>query len=141
MPDDWNDRIRSSNDYLNRRSDQLDFERIQADTRDAVYDGIVDGDDFATRRALGIPGDRFADHLDDLLRALETSHLPNAARWADRLRGMECTPEAQPALHEFATAYDRFYQVARHISGHDLELEKDRIVSAVRALWKMVGGE
>jgi len=141
MPDDWNDRIRDSNQYLNRRSDQIDFQHTQGEIRDAVYDAIVDGDDFATRRALCIPGDQFAEHLDALLHALKSSLLRDAARWTERLRGIECGPDAQPVLHEFATAYDRYYQVAKHFGGNQIEIEKDRIVHAVRALWKMASGQ
>lgn len=141
MPGDWDDRIRSSSDYIDRRSDQIEFERTQASSRDAVYDGIITGDDMKTRSALGItPGAnvRFDEYVASLVDALQSSDLPDAAQWAARLTEIEHGASAQRLLHEFATAYDRFYQV-RHGSTA-LEIEKDRIVQTVRALWEMVGG-
>lgn len=52
--DDYEERRRASNEYLNRREDQLAFESDLARRRDAIYDALRTGDHSRTSWELGI---------------------------------------------------------------------------------------
>ena len=53
--DYWEDRIRESNDYLDRRYDQRIFDEDLTTRSNEVWRGILDHDPARARRALGIP--------------------------------------------------------------------------------------
>lgn len=53
--DDFEDRRQQSNNYLNRRDDQLDFERKQAEQSKTVYDAILNKNHSRAYAELGIP--------------------------------------------------------------------------------------
>ena len=141
MPDDSNDRIRSSWDYLNRRSDRIDIETQHARLRDEVYGGILSGDDLKVPSALGLTSkarDEFKERVVNVIEALASSPMPDGLQWMKRLETIEGGPESPTVLRDFAMAYDRFYQSAKGQDG--LELEKDRIARDVGELWAMLGG-
>jgi len=52
--DDYEERIRESNEYLDRRADQLDFERTLAERSDAIYTAIRKKDYSRASWELGI---------------------------------------------------------------------------------------
>ena len=141
MPDDWNSRIRSTTNYLDRSKDQKDFESGQAANRDAVDQANISGNEVQARSALGItsrPRGRFTERLDSLARAARSSGMPDAERWAERLQGIARGSAGARALREFAAAYDQFYQTTQH--DIDLDIQKGAIVCDVLALMDMVDG-
>jgi tetratricopeptide (TPR) repeat protein len=56
-PDNYEDRRRESNDYLDRRDDQIDIETGMRDKSDAIYRAILDHDHSRAEWELGIVPD------------------------------------------------------------------------------------
>ncbi len=109
MADDWQDRLRSSNDRLNQLDDQKHFEKTQTDRSNEVFGGILDHDEARVRRALDVlpagssspdeegaePAtleDLFRHHRASLLSELEYSNFLRpavTAGWIARLRALD----------------------------------------------------
>jgi hypothetical protein len=105
MADDWDDRRRESNDYLNRRDDQLRFEETQAKRTKAVYDAIHDEDDLRLYLELGItPPDSSDVDLDDLSDYDEENRTPTAQeQFAEHSSSLRVALQFSQALPSYLT--------------------------------------
>lgn len=65
MPDDYNDRRRESNNYLNRMQDLSDFQTAQGRKRDAVYKAIQDKNWSRAKSELDVPPSDTDDYSED----------------------------------------------------------------------------